>query len=452
MNDLDPMSPDASPAAVTKKSGVRRVNNLPLYLMGAGLAAFLGIMVLVAIDRAAQQNQPAELPASKGGSSSTFAKQLADEHKEGIIPAKPVKVPDMAMASVAIARPDTFIAPPAPPSGELVVPRDEHLERIRQAKMQQFEEAVKAKTSVGVVQTRSKGSSDFNSAPATPISRDETLARLAAVRQKLDAESRNADPTTAYKERMELLGASGASPASAAPQSILASTATTRRNDIGQFGSSGQTDRWKSDSEIDTPRSPFQLRAGSVVPGTLISGINSDLPGQIIAQVSQNVYDTATGKHLLLPQGARLVGTYSSEVIYGQSSILIAWQRIVFPDGKAFDIGSMPGANSAGYAGFKDQVNNHYFRIFSSALLMSVVTGGISLSQNRNQNIGTGSAPTASSALSEALGQQLGQVTAQMIAKNINISPTLDIRPGYRFNVMVTKDMTFSKPYQSFDY
>jgi len=183
----------------------------------------------------------------------------------------------------------------------------------------------------------------------------------------------------------------------------------------------------------------------------LVSGINSDLPGQIMAQVSQAVYDTPTGKHLLIPQGSRLVGSYSSDVDYGQSRVLVAWQRIIFPDGKAMDIGSMPGADSGGFSGMNDKVNNHYVRVFGSALLMSGIVAGISLSQDRNTS-STSDRETASSAMSEALGQQLGQVTAQMIAKNLNIAPTLEIRPGYRFNVMVTKDMTFSKPYQSFDY
>jgi len=199
-------------------------------------------------------------------------------------------------------------------------------------------------------------------------------------------------------------------------------------------------------------RSPYELRAGFVMAATLISGINSDLPGQIMAQIAQNVFDTATGKYLLLPQGSRLVGSYSSDVAYGQARVLVAWQRIVFPDGKAMDIGSMPGADGVGYAGFNDRVNNHYLRLFGSALLMSAVTAGISYSQQQNQTQTPYGTPSASSAMSEALGQQLGQVTAQLIAKNMNIAPTLEIRPGYRFNVIVTKDMTFSKPYQSFDY
>lgn len=190
-----------------------------------------------------------------------------------------------------------------------------------------------------------------------------------------------------------------------------------------------------------------------MVPATLISGINSELPGQIMAQVSQDVFDTPTGKWKLIPQGSRLVGQYSSEVAYGQSRVLVAWQRIVFPDGKAMDIGSMPGADSAGYSGFNDKVDNHYIRIFGSALLMSAITAGVTISQNCDDTgSGTGTGTSGKCAMTEALGQQLGMATAALIAKNLNIAPTLEIRPGYRFNVIATKDLTFSKPYRSFDY
>jgi type IV secretion system protein VirB10 len=214
---------------------------------------------------------------------------------------------------------------------------------------------------------------------------------------------------------------------------------------------SEQGDRWELNSHPEPPRTPFELRAGFVIPATLISGINSDLPGQITAQVSQTVYDTATGKFPLVPQGSRLTGSYSSEVNYGQSRVLVAWSRIIFPDGKAMDIGSMSGADMAGLAGFHDKVNNHYVRLFGSALLMSAVTAGVTYSQRNNEDSDDG-APSASSALSEALGQQIGAVSAKLIEKNMNIAPTLEIRPGYRLNVIVTKDLTFFKPYQAFDY
>lgn len=230
-------------------------------------------------------------------------------------------------------------------------------------------------------------------------------------------------------------------------------TQPRHREGYEQFANSNSGDRWKLDSQPDAPRTPYELRAGYVLPAIMIYGINSSLPGQIAGQVSQDVYDTATHRWKLIPQGSRLVGTYSSEVEYGQARVLVAWQRIIFPDGKAMDIGTMPGSDSEGYSGFTDQVNNHYVRLYSSAFLLSAMTAGFTLSQNQtNTGQGLGYQQNATTAMSQALGQQLGQVTARLMSKNLNISPTLEIRPGYRFNVVVTKDMTFTKPYQAFDY
>ncbi|MBU2652652.1 MAG: TrbI/VirB10 family protein [Bacteroidetes bacterium] len=449
--DIDNMEPDASPSA-----GVRRVNNLPMYLLGGVLTAFLIMMGIVAADRAAQQTD-AEDRHLKTGNTSMFAKEIAGDHMDGLITPliPPAEETMLKPEPVLIARPETLDRPPAPP---MQPQHDDEAERIRQAKLQMFQEAVKAKTGVQVIAPKSSGSSSShaNLGANTPKTREAMLARLSAVRQEIDS-IQHEDPSTAYQKRLNHLrsmhnlnsGAGMPANSSASPQTGASTEGTG--NDYAQFsGKAG--DRWQLDSTTQAPRSQYELRAGFVVPATLISGINSDLPGQIMAQVAQNVYDTPVGKYLLIPQGSRLVGTYSSDVAYGQARVLVAWQRIVFPDGKALDIGAMPGADSAGYAGFNDLENHHYVRLFSSALLMSAVTAATTYSQRQNQSSATFGRPDASSALSEALGQQLGQVTAQLIAKNMNIAPTLEIRPGYRFNVIVTKDMTFSKPYQPFDY
>ncbi|SDO53452.1 TrbI/VirB10 family protein [Pseudomonas jinjuensis] len=461
----DAMSPDASPGTLNRNSGVRRVNNWPMYIIGAAAMVFLLIMLLVAADRAEQENQPVEKDAEKAGNSSLFAQQIKGIDQDGIIPSKaePPAMPTLdetstqQPAGLQIVRPTNLDAPPLPPR-ELPPNVDaDELERIRRVKMQQFQEAVRARSTVQVDAPRSRGSSSGSSASAgAPLSQQDALARIAAARQRLQEQS-HSDPTAAYKARLAELraagigGSGGMGGGTESESPFLVQTAGSTGKDYNQFGNQGAEDRWRLDSSIEAPRFPYELRAGFVIPATLISGINSELPGQIIAQVSQGVYDTPTGKHLLLPQGSRLVGSYSSDVAYGQSRVLVAWQRIVFPDGKAMDIGSMRGSDSAGYSGLNDKVNNHYLRIFGSAFLMSGIVAGISLSQDRNEN-GDNDRTTASSAMSEALGQQLGQVTAHMIAKNLNIAPTIEIRPGYRFNVMVTKDMTFSKPYQSFDY
>lgn len=456
-DQADQMAPDASPGAVSKKSGVRRVNNVPMYILAGALGAFLLVMMLVAADRAAKQNAPAQGTAERAGNTSMFAKEIVGDRQGGTVePASMLKPPELPTgqepAPVLVARPD-LDAPPPPPGGNLGQPvHDDEADRIRMAKLQMFQEAVKAKTGVRVDAPRSSGSTGTQ--PGTPQTRDEMLSRLAAVRSQISAQQAT-DPTAAYQARLAQLRASGVGGQQAgggmgggAPQ--LLQTANSQGKNYGQFAASGEGDRWRLDSQPEAPRSPFELRAGFVVPATLISGINSDLPGQIMAQVAQNVYDTPTGKHLLIPQGSRLVGSYSSDVAYGQQRVLVAWQRIVFPDGKAMDIGTMPGADGAGYAGFNDQVNNHYLRVFGSAFLMSGVVAAVSMSQDNSNS--TGNQQRASDALSEALGQVLGNTIAQIISKNLSIAPTLEIRPGYRFNVIVTKDMTFSKPYQSFDY
>jgi type IV secretion system protein VirB10 len=195
----------------------------------------------------------------------------------------------------------------------------------------------------------------------------------------------------------------------------------------------------------------FELKTGTVIPGVMVSGINSDLPGHLIAQVSQNVYDTATGKDLLLPQGARLFGVYDSRVVYGQSRVLIAWNRVVFPDGSSLMLEAMPGTDISGYAGYQDKVDNHYLRIFGSAVLMSMVSGGMSYAVDQVSNNDSGSdeesGTTVQDEMTAALAAQLGQTTLQLLQKNLNIKPTLEIRPGYQFNVIVTKDIVFRGAY-----
>lgn len=469
------MSPDASPGQQSKGVGVRRVNNVPLYILGGTMTTFLVIMASVAANRTHQQNQPSAQAPQKAGNASMFANAVVGDQRYGIIqaaaapPAIPAS-PELVGAhqtALAIARPENPDLPPAPPTstqqqrapeqqlaqGGIRTPADDEAARIRTMKLQQLDEAARARSSLQVVDPhRTASSAAFSAAAsafagAAPASGDEVQAKLAAVRQQIEAVAAD-DPTRAYKGGLQLLRASqsaGEAGESGVPQ--LAQSAAGR-SDVTRFAG-GQGDRWRLDAQPEAPRTPYELRAGFVIPAILISGINSALPGQIMAQVSQDVYDTPRSKWKLIPQGARLVGAYSSDVAYGQARVLVAWQRIVFPDGKAMDIGAMPGADSAGYAGFNDKVNNHYWRTFSSAFLMSAVTAGIATSQPENSGYGR---PSFGSAMSEAVGQQLGQVTAQLIAKNLNIAPTLEIRPGYRFNVIVTKDLTFSKPYSPFDY
>jgi len=219
------------------------------------------------------------------------------------------------------------------------------------------------------------------------------------------------------------------------------------------FSRARQGDREWMSANVRMDGQPLELKTGSVIPAVMLTGINSDLPGQIIAQVGQNVFDTANGKHLLIPQGSRLYGVYDSRVVFGQERVLVAWNRIIFPDGSALTLEAMPGSDISGFGGFNDEVNNHYLRTFGSAILMSLITGGMawgvdSMTPNSSSNMmGVNGSPTMQQQMGTALASQLGQTTSQMLSKNMNIKPTLEIRPGYRFNIVVTKDLVFEAPY-----
>lgn len=198
----------------------------------------------------------------------------------------------------------------------------------------------------------------------------------------------------------------------------------------------------------------LEIKTGTVIPAVMVGGINSDLPGVMIAQISQNVYNSSNGKYLLIPQGAKLFGTYDSRIAYGQSRVLVAWNRIVYPDGSSVTLGTMPGADMSGYAGFHDQVNNHYFRIFGSAFLMSAIIGTTAYTIDKMDDDENGNyysdKPDLKREMVTALAQQMSTTAMQMIQRNMNIAPTIEIRPGYQFNVMVTKDVAFAEPYQDY--
>lgn len=189
----------------------------------------------------------------------------------------------------------------------------------------------------------------------------------------------------------------------------------------------------------------YEVKAGTVIPGTLITGINSDVAGQIIGQVREAVFDSATGDKILIPQGSKLIGTYSSHISYGQDRIQIAWDRIIFPDQSSIDLPKMPGADMTGESGFEDQVNNHLVKIFGNALLASAFGAGVQLSQPTGNNSNGGY--SAQQVISGQLGLQLGEVGQEFARRGLDIPPTIVIRPGYMFNIMVTKDMILP-PYQ----
>lgn len=191
-------------------------------------------------------------------------------------------------------------------------------------------------------------------------------------------------------------------------------------------------------------RSPYQLMSGTLIPGLMLTGLNSDLPGQILGQVSQNVFDTTTGKYLLVPQGTKVLGQYDSRVVYGQERVLIVWTRLIFPNGKSISLEGMPGVDLSGYAGLSDQVNNHWGRLLTGVIFSSLLSAGAQVAEGRNYSTID---PSYSELATQGVAKNANQVGQEITRRNLNIQPTLEIRPGFRFNVFVHKDMIL-EPYK----
>jgi type IV secretion system protein TrbI len=196
----------------------------------------------------------------------------------------------------------------------------------------------------------------------------------------------------------------------------------------------------------DAPLSRYEIKAGWEIPAVLEQSLNSDLPGELKALVTSNVYDTATGQYLLIPQGARLVGKYDSRVSYGQDGVQVAWNRIIFPDASSIDLDGMLGLDSHGDAGLRDKVDHHYKRLIGMSVLSSMFMAAFAISQNRTQTILA--YPTPSQAAETAVGQDLSMTGAQMARRNMNVQPTIKVPAGYRFTVRVNRDILFEAPYQ----
>ena len=205
-----------------------------------------------------------------------------------------------------------------------------------------------------------------------------------------------------------------------------------------EFVASGSNSPIYNPHRIEHPLSPWQVMAGTVIPATLLTGINSDLPGPVIGQVTEPVYNTVTGEVVLIPQGSRLIGRYDSVVAYGQSRALIVWNRIIMPDGSSIRIENLPGVDSRGNAGLKDQVDNHSLRIFSAAALSSLISIGTELSADDDENIAR--------ALRDAAQDGASRVGDEVVRRQLAVQPTITIRPGWRFRILVHQDLIMT-PY-----
>lgn len=195
--------------------------------------------------------------------------------------------------------------------------------------------------------------------------------------------------------------------------------------------------------KVSRPASPFIIQAGTIIPAALLTGIRSDLPGQITAQVTESIFDSPTGRIKLVPQGARLIGVYDSQVAFGQSRVLLVWTRLIMPNGRSIVLERQQGADAGGYSGLEDEVDNHWKELLGAAALSTLLGVGSELGSGAD----TGSNTAILQALRLGAANSLNQTGEQVVRRNLNIQPTLTIKPGFPVRVIVNRDLVL-EPYR----
>ena len=233
-----------------------------------------------------------------------------------------------------------------------------------------------------------------------------------------------------------------AGPASTAAQPADPTVVQNRQEQKEAFLKGGSTET-RNSGHLQMPASPYQVMAGTVIAAALVTGIKSDLPGDVIATVTEPIYDTATGKFLLIPQGSRILGRYNSQVSYGQSRVQMVWNRIILPDTSSLTLDNLVGTDPAGYAGVEDEIDRHWGRILAGAALTTLLGVGAELAAPANRQDGN----RIIIAGRDGLQDSVNQVGQEMTRRNINIQPTLTARPGLPVRIVANRDLVL-RPYQ----
>ncbi|MFA7027821.1 MAG: TrbI/VirB10 family protein [Sulfurovum sp.] len=400
------MDPKQSPNGLKNKpTGIKRLNNIPL-LIFLGIIAIIVVSLVFAMSQRANQIKKDQEPKEVAIKDSDPSSKITAWEEQSRQTAQPSsRIPGIVDANTEAGEEKTTTEQ-ATDSGTPTVTTpqmsQEQIEEIKREK-QRVTEAMRSPSRVRIEMQQNSSSpvqrqtGNFNQPDSTSMT-PALIAALAAANQTATVTEKNEKFQDQAKKSWDYLDY-------------------------------GKTDLI----------SPYEIKTGTMIPSVMISGINSELPGDIIAQVRENVYDTATGNYLLIPQGAKLIGRYNADVTYGQSRAMVVWQRIIFPHGQTLNIEAMQGVDQGGYAGFEDQVDNHYFRIFGSAFLISVLSGEFQFSK--------GDTTIGGQQQSNAYGTTVSQTGEKLLEKNLAVAPTIKIRPGYKFNVFVNKDMIL-EPYQ----
>ncbi len=417
------------------QQSMRRLNRLPIIVVIVIIVLFFGVVIVGLSWRGLSFNRGNELDTSSKTPATTFGDQLKRGVTDGIIgepeqrevfqptpvivDREPVRDPVVERRNEIRTERRSQLEPEAEWKARLKREQDEQViretQRQRMASLQARATALDSPLKVDVSEIQKNASE----------SRTDT-------RQPLNATTNSASDLYAAAMKSGLLG-----------------------QNVDQNGQTSKEDFFNQDikdlgylpNQVVPQLSPYELKRGSVIPATMITGLNSDLPGRISAQVSQNVYDSATGYRLLIPQGAKLFGRYDSKVSFGQERVLVVWTDLIFPNGSTLQIGGMSGTDAEGYGGFKDKVDRHLWRTFGSAALVAIIGTGIDMSMPESSTLAT--QDTASDAARRNFAESFGRVAEQTISKTLNVQPTIRIRPGYKFNILVDQDIVFPQPYRN---
>ena len=282
---------------------------------------------------------------------------------------------------------------------------------------------------------------------ADPVAETEAQGAARAAQQAEAERQRLAAEQRAARESGVMLRLAGGTSVSAgaglpgaaeSPSTPVASTGADadpngqrRKNDL--VGHAGGGDH-VNPHRLEGPASPWALHAGTVIAASLITGLNSDLPGIVTAQVTENAYDSVTGRTLLIPQGSRLIGSYDSVVAFGQSRALVVWQRIILPDGSSIRIDNMPASDTQGYAGLADRIDRHTWQLLKGVGLSTLLGVGTELGSGNNES-------DLVRAIRESAQQDGARAGDRLVARNLDVQPTLKVRPGWPLRIVVHKDI-----------
>lgn len=441
--DLHPQPP--SPVRLSKRAGI-----LGLVVVFA-VAASVGYGIVTRSNRSFQTGFHADDP--KGVTAATDAgKVIAAQipNRAGIVggsadreavqpeelrpPGQAPVSPTGDLSARRMYAPGSYPSPPTAAQYREPTPEEKRLALAYEREIQALDSPTTAQGTTGT--------GFGNVAGVVPIAAEGGNSQLATLLRSLQRA-----PVIPPASVTGVAGATTSGPASGPTEEFDAQNMQDRKEAFLARARAGSAENYLSSTRT-SPAGRYEIKAGWDIPAVLEQALNSDLPGEIKALVRENVYDTATGKYLLIPQGARLVGTYDSRVGYGQDGIQVVWNRLIFPDGSSINLEGMAGQDASGHAGLRHDVDNHYKRLVGFGLLTSVFSAAFQLSQTRRGNVF--GYPSPAETAGSAVGGNISQLGADVTRRNLNIQPTIKVPVGYRFNVRVNRDMLFESPYQPF--